>query len=403
MSAALPHHDPRRAGQAGRCGRLLVVVNRDWFFLSHFLARTLAARRAGYEVTVVCQDTGRMDALRKAGLDVQPLVIPRHRPTPWSVLRTSLRLRHVYRRTQPTVIWHIGLLPIVCGGLAAWSLRQRGLVNAPVGMGYVFATSSARAALLRPVVRLVLRWLLNPPGSRVIFENRDDLREMLALRAVRRDGAVLIRGAGVAVPEEPVAEPDGIPVVLFAARLIWEKGVGEFVAAARRLRARTVPVRFLIAGGIDGESVSAVPESQLRAWVDEGTVEWLGHRTDLDQVLAHSHVFCLPTWYREGLPKVILEAMACGRAVVTTDTPGCREAVQHEVNGLLVSPKNVEALAAAIERLLIDPELRRRLGACGRERAQREFSTERVCAETLAVFDAVSGRVQKPRAECKAV
>jgi glycosyltransferase involved in cell wall biosynthesis len=385
-----------------RTDRLLVIVNRDWFFLSHFLARTLVARQAGYQVTVICQDTGRLEALREAGLDVEPVVIPRHRPTPWGLLITSLRLRRIYRRVEPTVIWQIGLLPIVCGGFAAWSLRMRCLVNAPVGMGYVFATKTLRSAMMRSVVRLVLRWLLNPPGSRVIFENSDDLRELQALRAVRGEDVVLIRGAGVDVPDAVPEEAGGVPLVLFAARLIWEKGVGEFVEAARHLRARGVRARFVIAGGIDAENVSAIPEPQLRAWVDEGVVEWLGQRSDMPQVLARSHVFCLPTWYREGLPKVILEAMACGRPVVTTDTPGCREAVRHEDNGLLVPPRDVEALAAAIERLVGDPDLRRRLGARGRQRAEREFSTERVCAETLAVFDEVSGRERNRPAQGKA-
>ena len=178
--------------------------------------------------------------------------------------------------------------------------------------------------------------------------------------------------------------------VLQGGRLIWEKGVGLFVEAARFLKGRGVAARFVIAGGVDLDSSSAVPESQLRAWEAEGVVEWLGPRRDMPNILASCHVFCLPTWYREGLPKVLLEAMACERAVVTTDAVGCREAVTHMDNGLLVPPKDPNALANALELLLNDPELRRRLANRGRERAINEFATEKVCEQTLAVFRSVA-------------
>jgi glycosyltransferase involved in cell wall biosynthesis len=240
-----------------------------------------------------------------------------------------------------------------------------------------------------------MRWLLNPSRSKVVFENGDDMREMIAQCAVREADSVLIRGAGVDLTRyRPSVEPEGMPVVLFAARLIWEKGVGLFVEAARLLKARGFAARFVIAGGVDADSSSAVPESQLRAWEAGGIVEWLGPRQDMPEVLASCHVFCLPTWYREGLPKVLLEAMACERAIVTTDAVGCREAVTHMENGLLVPPKDVNALADALQLLLNDSALRRRLAKRGRQRAVNEFGTEMVCEQTLAVFKSVAGQAQ---------
>jgi glycosyltransferase involved in cell wall biosynthesis len=384
---------------------LVIFVNRDSFFLSHFLSRSLTAAKAGYLPLVLCPNTGSGERILAKGLGFIPVEMQRQGISLFAAFRTLFSLVRIYRETQPKVVWHIGLKPIVLGSLAARIAGVRGVVNAPVGMGFVFASNSRKARLLRPVIRRLLRVLLNPPGSKVVFENADDLREMQALGAVRAPDAVLIRGAGVNVHEYvPAPEPQGVPVVLFAARLIWEKGVAEFVEAARLLRARGVSARFQIAGGVDHDSASAVPESQLRQWVEQGCIEWLGAREDMPQVLAGSTLFCLPSWYREGLPKVILEAMACARAVVTTDTAGCREAVTHMDNGLLVPPKDSTALADAIEILLNEPALRWRLAKRGRERACNEFATEIVCDQTLSVFNSVvpkpeefSAKPQRPR------
>ena len=368
--------------------RLVILVNQDWFFLSHFLDRALAAKRAGYDVLVACPDSGRAVEISQAGLRYEPIEMRRHGTNPWREWLTLLQLRSVYAAQRPQLIWQIGLKPIVLGTFAS-SLagRSGGIVNAPVGMGFVFTGYGAKARLLRPILRVALRWFLNPGRSRVVFENQDDMRELIDARAVRRSDAVLIRGAGVDLRRfAPAPEPQGVPVVLFASRLIWEKGVGLFVEASRLLRARRVTARFVIAGGVDHDSSSAVAETQLREWLEEGVVEWVGARRDMPGVLASCHVFCLPTWYREGLPKVLLEAMACERAVVTTDAVGCREAVTHMDNGLLVPPKDAKALADALELLLNDPVLRSRLASRGRERAMNEFSTETICEQTLAVF-----------------
>jgi len=373
--------------------RLSILVNRDWFFLSHFLDRAVLARKSGYEVVVICEATGREQEISAAGLVHVPLRIDRQNASPWALLNCFHRLKIIYKESWPSVVWHIGLVSIVIGTAAAWLNGIRSIVNAPVGMGWTFASGGWKAALLRPFLRIALKIVLNPRGSKVVFENADDWHDMIALRAARPGDAVVIRGAGVDVGRyKSVPALPGVPIVLFAARLIWEKGVREFVEAARLLRQRGVVARFQIAGGIDHESASAVPQSALDGWVSDGIVEWLGRRDDMPEVLGACHVFCLPTWYREGLPKVILEAMACGRPVVTTDMPGCREAVRQMDNGVLVAPKNIPALADAISLLLSDATLRARMGARGRERAETEFSSERVCRETLAVFDQLARR-----------
>ncbi len=367
--------------------RIAFVVNRDRFFLSHFLERALSARDAGHEVVVLAPDTGSGRAIEAAGLRFVPVGMTRHGVSMahlWAEVRS---MRALYRQIRPDIVHHFGLRPIVVGTLAARFGAGPKIVNAPVGMGFAFASSSWKARLIRYPLLALLRIALNPRGSRVVFENAEDRAEMMRLGAVRGADAVVIRGAGVDVERfVPTPEPQGRATVLFAARLIREKGVGVFVDAARLARAKGRDARFVIVGEVDRSSSTAVPESELQAWVDEGVVEWWGYRDDMPAVLAAASIFCLPTWYREGMPKVVLEAMACARAVVVTDTVGCREAVEHGISGLLVPPKDAVALADAIGSLLDDPLLRRRLAEGGRRRAVAEFSSERVIRETLALY-----------------
>jgi glycosyltransferase involved in cell wall biosynthesis len=284
-------------------------------------------------------------------------------------------------------VHHIGLKLIFRGTLAARLARVPHILNAPVGMGFVFSSTSRKARLLRPVVQVALRELLAPANAQVVFENPEDQRECLRLGAASGEQTVVIRGAGVDVQAFQVSpEPAGTPIVCMAARLLWDKGVGVFVEAARLLKAQGVAVRCVLVGGVDLANAASVPEAQLRAWHEEGVIEWWGFQKDIRSALAQSTLFCLPSHYREGLPKVLLEAMAAGRAVITTDAIGCREAVADGDNGLLIPPRNPEALAEAIERLLFDTVLRRRLAKRGRERAEQEFAAPVVIGKTLALY-----------------
>ncbi len=367
--------------------RIAFVVNRDRFFLSHFVERALSARAAGHDVVVLAPDTGAGQAIEATGLRYVPMAMNRHGTSLLHLWGEVRSMRALYREIGPDIVHHFGLRPIIVGTLAARFDGGPRIVNAPVGMGFAFASSSWKARLIRYPLLALLRVALNPRGSRVVFENAEDRDEMIRRGAVRAADAVVIRGAGVDVDRfAPTPEPQGRATVLFAARLIREKGVGVFVDAARLARAKGRDARFVIVGEVDRSSSTAVPESELQAWVDEGVVEWWGYRDDMPAVLAAASIFCLPTWYREGMPKVVLEAMACARAVVVTDTVGCREAVEHGISGLLVPPKDAVALADAIGSLLDDPLLRRRLAEGGRRRAVAEFSSERVIRETLALY-----------------
>ena len=367
--------------------RLLFFVPDDKFFVSHFLARGRAAQAAGYEVVVLAREGEQAAAIRAEGMRFIGLPLRRDRLNPVrEFFRVFLRVFQVYRRERPDVLHHIAIRPIFHGSLAARLLGLKGVINAPVGMGYVFSSDQLKARLLRPVVRTLLRLLLHPPGAHVVFENPDDLRANAKLGAVREDECVLIRGAGVDVDTYRPHPPHGGDVVVtLAARMLRDKGVEEFAEAARILKERGVRARFLLAGGLDSTNPTSIPEARLRAWQEEGIVEWLGHCADMPAVWGAADIACLPS-YREGLPKALLEALACGLPVVATDVPGCRETVEPGANGLLVPARDAAALAEARAQLLASPELRERVGRRRREKAVAEFADTVVVAATLSLY-----------------
>jgi len=385
-AAAAPTSTTATLLQTGKRPRVLYLITVDWFFASHFLDRAVAAAQAGYEVLVVTNLDTEQPGLRAAGLLPIHWHVHRRGLNPISELRALLQLLRIYRTQRPDLVHQIALKPIVYGSLAARVSGVRRVLNAPVGMGFVFSSESLLARGLRPLVRLALRALLNPPRSRVVFENRDDQAGAVADGLVREEDAVLIRGAGVDVRRiTPAPEPPGRPRVVLVARMLWDKGVGELVEAARLLRGRGVDAEFTLVGGVDPDNRACIDLAQLRAWQAEGVVDWLGHRQDVATILAGSHIVALPS-YREGLPKALLEALAAGRPIVTTDVPGCREVVVDGENGLLVPPRDAPALAEALSRLILNAALRRRFGAAGRRLAEREFATELVEQATLELY-----------------
>lgn len=367
--------------------KILYLAAEDWFFCSHLIERAAAARAAGYDVAVMTRVNDHGDTIRGRGLRLLPWTFDRRSLDPLREARSLAQVVNMYRAERPDLVHHFALKPVVYGSLAARIAGIPRIVNAPVGMGYVFSSADRGARLLRRPVRLALRLLLNPPGSRVVFENPDDRETMIRDGWVRPEDAVLIRGAGVDLGAfDPVPEPPGTPMVVLGARMLWDKGVGEFVAAARQLKREGIAARFVLAGAPDAANRAAIPEETLRDWVASGAVEYLGFRSDIPMLLRQSAVVCLPS-YREGLPKSLLEALAAGRPIVATDVPGCRETVVEGSNGMLVPARDAASLTDALRRLLLDPGLRETMGKAGRALAVAEFSNERVVADTLAVYD----------------
>lgn len=364
--------------------KLLYFVTEDWFFCSHFLDRAVAAQQAGFQVSVLTRVNKHGQTILDNGINLIPLEFERSKINPLREISLLKSLASLYRRERPNIVHHVALKPILYGSLVAQIVGIHAIVNAPVGMGYVFSSKQLKARLLKPLVLLAYRLLLNPFNSVAVFENPDDLTYFEKLGIVKYSR--LIRGAGVNTLQFGSSnEPNEVPVVLLAARMLWDKGVGEFVEAAKILQQQSISARFVLVGAPDKENPESINQSQLLEWQDAGIIEWWGQHEDMPQIFAQAHIVCLPS-YREGLPKVLIEAAACGRPIVATDVPGCREIVRHNENGLLVPAKNPQALAVALNRLLNDAALRESMGKRGRAMVEAEFSTEYVAEQTLQLY-----------------
>lgn len=366
---------------------LAMLVTEDWFFASHFINRAIAARQAGWRVVLLTRVSSFQPQIAAAGIEVIALPFDRKRLNPLAELGFALKLAGIYRRLKPDLVHHVALKPIIVGGIAARLAGVKAVLNAPVGLGFVYSSDKLLAKLLKPFVTLALRMTLCPPNSKVVFENPDDMEIMLQSRMILPGREVLIRGAGVNMDEFfSMPEPAGPVRVILIARMIREKGIAVFVEAARMLRGQA---EFVLVGAPDPGNPNSATEAQLRGWEAQGLVQWLGPRRDVADLLRAAHIACQPSTYREGLPKSALEAAACGRPLVTTNVPGCREAVVDGQTGFLVPPRDAQALAAALKKLIDDPELRARFGAAGRERTAQNFADAVVCEKTLLVYEAL--------------
>jgi glycosyltransferase involved in cell wall biosynthesis len=374
------------AEKDGRPG-LLFLITEDWYFWSHRRSIARAAKESGFEVSVATRVGGHRELIEADGIRLLPIRLTRRNRNPFRELSAIAELISIYQTVRPSIVHHVGIKPVLYGSFAARVARVPAVVNALAGLGYLFVAEGRRAPILQYLARLAYRLALRGKCSRVIFQNDENRNLFVENGLVKESQAVLIKGAGVNLEEfRYEAEPNGTPVVMLAGRLLWNKGIGELVEAVELLRAAGTQCRLVLVGVPDLDNPLAVPVEVLERWRAEGKVEWWGRRDDMPNVLAQSNLFVLPTTYGEGVPKILLEAAACGRAIITTDAPGCREVVRAGENGLLVPPRDPEALADAIRTLLSDGSLRTRMGTHGRRIAQAEFSEQRVVAETLAVY-----------------
>jgi len=366
--------------------RLLFLVTEDWYFCSHRLPLAVAARDAGYDVSVATRVSEHGGTIREAGIGLFPIALSRRSLNPLRELRALMELVRLYRRVQPDLVHHVAVKPVIYGSIAARLTGVPWVINALTGLGYVFTSTGPAARFTRPILKRVLRYLVDRTNTRFIVQNQDDLALLLRERLVDPARAVLIRGSGVDLALYGVEpEPPGPPLVILPARMLRHKGVREFVEAAQRLKTEGIAARFALVGGPDAANPASIHETTLRAWANSGAVEYWGWRDHMARVLAQCHVVCLPS-YREGLPKALIEAAACGRAIVTCDVPGCREVVHPADRVLLVPPRDSTALAAALRRLIESPSLRQATGKRNRERAAAEFSVERVVEATLVLY-----------------
>jgi glycosyltransferase involved in cell wall biosynthesis len=369
--------------------KILFVVNDAAFFVSHRLRVAQQAQVRGYEPVVACGAGSGEEALAAHGIRARPFALSRSGFNPISEWRSYRALLRIYRDEAPAIVHHVTIKPVIYGTIAARAAHVPGVVNAISGLGFIFTQTGPTAGVKRRLVNLLYRFALRHPNMHFIFQNREDLRDFVDRKVTDERRAHLIRGSGVDLSEFPsTAEEPGPPTFVLVARMLRDKGVREFVAAAQALRAQHPDWRFQLVGGTDAGNPSSLSAAELESLSNQGSIEWLGHRTDIRAVLQAAHVVCLPS-YREGLPKSLLEAAAVGRAMIAADVPGCREVVRDGITGLLVPPRDCAALADAMRRLGEAPRLRARLGRAAHERAVALYSIDDVIRDTFLVYAAV--------------
>jgi glycosyltransferase involved in cell wall biosynthesis len=368
---------------------ILYLVTEDWYFWSHRLPIARAARDAGWEVLVATRVENHGEQIEREGFRLIPIRMRRRSLAPWREFAAVTELIRIYRRERPDLVHQVAMKPVLYGSLAAAFTGVPAVVNALAGLGYVFTSAAMKARLLRPLIKTGFRLLLDRANARLILQNPADVAAMRA-GTVAPKRITLIRGSGVDTKAfSPGPEPEAPLVAVMVSRMLWDKGVGELVEAARLLRERKAPVDVVLVGPPDPENPASISEGQLRDWQASGDVAWWGERSDIAQIWAKSHIAVLPS-HREGLPKSLLEAAACGRPLVAADVSGCREVVRPGETGILVLPHDPKSLADALERLATDPELRRRMGSAARELVKRELSQEVVVERTMALYRELS-------------
>lgn len=364
--------------------KLVYLVSEDWYFISHRLPMARAARDAGYEVHVATRVVACGEQIEREGFVLHPIPWRRGSINPLPILATARAVRRLYREIKPDIAHHVAFAPAVLGSLAALGLPMRKL-NALAGLGFVFTSGTAKARLLRPFARHVLKFLLTRPGTTVLVQNPDD-RAMVSRLGIADAHIALIPGSGVDTDVlTPLPEPDGPFTVGFVGRLLYDKGVQVLVRAQELLRERGARVRVILAGAPDPSNPASIPDDILQRWRQMEGLSLPGHVSDVRAIWAQAHVAALPS-RREGLPKSLLEAAACGRALIATDVPGCREIARPGVDGLLVPADDATALADAIEHLMRDRDLRLLYARNARQIVVDEFSSAHIAKAIVALY-----------------
>jgi len=371
---------------------VLFLVTEDWYFCSHRLPIARKLRDAGFKVIVATRISKHRDLIEKEGFKLIPISLERSSKNVAQEIFSILEFIKIYRKEKPSIVHHVSIKPVLYGSWAARISCVPGVVNTLAGLGFIFMAQGWKAKILRQVIIFAYRSAFSAKNTIGIFQNPEDMRLFIYSGVIKQEKAVLIRGSGVDMSRfVGLPEPPGIPTIVLASRMLWDKGVGELVDAARQLQKDGVKCRIVLVGNPDPENPSSIPEGILHEWHREGIVEWWGYRNDIQEVFAKCNIVVLPS-YREGLPKVLIEAASCARPIIATDVPGCREIVRNNENGLLVPPHDSKSLAHALRTLIKDAELRAAMGERGRKIVEDEFSEEIVVRKTMEVYKKILSR-----------
>ena len=374
--------------------RLLILTTQDKFFVSHIIERANYFKRQGWDVGVAVQITDKKlaEQITSAGFRLYDTQIERKSINPFSQLSAIFRLIKIYFNFKPSMAWHLGAKSILYGTIVSLLLRHKqsiGIINAPIGLGYVYASNDIKARFLRPILEVLYKFLLFLPKSKVIIENFDDINYFVKIGALRSQDAFCILGAGVDTNLFlPGQNKGNICTVVMASRLIREKGVLDFVKVAEMLKGHNIEVEMVLVGEPDYGNPSSISKTEFENLKKNTAIRCLGYRSNINQVLKTADVFCLPSFYREGLPRALVEATSCGLVILTTDTIGCREAVRNN-NGFLFKPHDTKQLFLLIKYLVDHPDERREMGKRSRKVALDYFDSQKIAKRTFEVFNSL--------------
>lgn len=367
--------------------KILYVINVDWFYISHFLPVGLAGIKRGYEVHIACGITDKKEYLENLGFIVHPLSMSRSGIGVKTEIKTIIEMYKIIKTINPQVLEFFTIKPVLYGGIVSRFLKIPKKVFYITGLGYVFIAKGLKGFILRNIVKTLYKLSISGKNSSIITENIYDKELINSLNAVNDNQIKIIRGAGVDLSKYYYTEENNENIkVSMACRLLKDKGVLEYIEASKILKKKYLNVKFELYGDIDIYNPTSLTIEDVENIKKDGFVNLYGFSSDIAKVFCDSNIVVLPS-YREGLPKVLIEAAACGRAVVTTDVPGCRDAIEPNVTGLLCEVKDTESLASMIEKLILDKDLRNSMGKEGRKLAQNEFDIKKVIEKHFEIYE----------------
>jgi len=373
--------------------KLLFIVNTDWFFLSHRLPIAIEAINQGYEVHIATTIANELDSLKKNGLIVHPINLHRSRTGLISVISEFKEILDIIRIVAPNIVHLVTIKPVLLGGIASRILNVPAVVYAVSGLGYVFLKKGVIAFIIRKIIIYLYQLAFRHKNKCVIFQNDSDQSMLSKLSLLSSNEVELINGSGVDLSVFTQQSFDsGVPVIILAARLLKDKGVKEFVEAAKLVNINNNRARFALVGEPDFDNPASIQRYELENWKNERIIELWGHREDMEKVIPLSTIVVLPS-YREGFPKILIEAAACGRPVVTTDVPGCRDAIEKDITGIIVPVRDYIELAKKISFLLDNPTISRKMGNAGRLRAEEFFDINKVVEKHMKIYEDLLNRL----------
>ncbi len=369
---------------------ILYVVNNAKFLISHRLNLLIGARKQGYQVHVACPLVDAVKIIKDHGCVHHPWQVSRSGTNPFTEILAIRSLYKIYKKLKPDLVHHVTIKPVIYGGVAARLAKVPATINAVSGLGSTYISDSLKVKLIRKIANSGYAISGRHPNSKFIFQNKDDQRLFVKSGVAKQKQSQIILGSGVCMKQyQPLAMPlDEKITVVLASRMLIDKGILEFVEAARLLATKE-KLRLVLVGDVDPGNPASLQKKQIQAWADEGIIEWWGFRDDMQNVFAASHIVCLPS-YREGSPRVLIEAAASARPIITTDTSGCRDLVKHNVNGLLVPIKDARSLANAIDQLASMPQSLQEMGMQSRKLVEHNYAEEIVLSQTFDTYKSLS-------------